>query len=75
MSETLILIAAIFVGVGLAIFYRLRESRELKSTTKETLSSALRKEIEAEREEGMKRKDQFDAAMKDAFKQSNPDDR
>ncbi len=56
------------LALALLIFNYIRERKYLKKKTSEAMSSELREEIEQEREEALKRKREFDEALKDAKK-------
>jgi len=56
-----ILVILTFTGL---IYYRIREHRYLKKSTKEALSAGLSKEIQEEREVNQEKRRKFDEAMR-----------
>jgi hypothetical protein len=54
------------VALALLIFNYSRDRKYLKKKTSEAMSRGLKEEIEEEREESLRRKKEFDEAMKEA---------
>ncbi len=52
------------VTLALILYFRIRENRYLKKKTKEALSPRLRKEIEFEESEILRKKEKFEATLK-----------
>lgn len=50
--------------LALIVFLRIRESRYMKMKTKDALSPRLRKEIEFEESEMLRKKEKFEATLK-----------
>ncbi len=65
-QELLILIGLLIAAGLLLIGNRRREQRRLNARTRETLSSSLRQEIDAERAEAIDNRQKFEEAMKKA---------
>ncbi len=60
-------LVATFLVLGLLallVFYRIRENRYLKKNTKEALSPKLRKEIEFEKSESIRKKEKFEETLR-----------
>ncbi|MBI1910317.1 MAG: LPXTG cell wall anchor domain-containing protein [Deltaproteobacteria bacterium] len=64
MKELYFLIGLALLGLGMLVYFRRKESHLLKKKVRDSLSPALKKEIEKEREETLEKKKKFDEVMK-----------
>ena len=62
--ETLFFGLLALATLALVIYFRIRENRYVKKKTKEALSPKLRKEIEFEESEALRKKEKFEATLK-----------
>lgn len=63
--ETLLAVILALGAFALIIYFRLRENRYLQKKTKEVMSKELRKEIEQEKNEALRKKEKFEKILKD----------